>query len=112
MNLDAVLIDKYISAAPGYISNILPLCELSFTICQNKKTLKIQCPNSFATTRINHAMFGEMGQKMNALGINRYLIDNGSDFIALHKFMRGNFFMVALSDNSSNGSGDLNLISL
>ena len=100
MDLDRVIIDRLIALAPGYVQSVLPFCQFSFVICQEQKTLKISCPNSYATVRINHAMFGKMGQQVNDLGIQSYLIDNGEGFISLHKFIRGNFLLVGLSNGN------------
>ena len=43
-------------------------------------------------------MFDRMGTLVNRLGIERYLIDNGEGFMALHSFIRGNFLFVGYSN--------------
>ena len=98
MNIDELVLDRVIGVAPSSVRLVLPFCELGFVICQGKKTLIIKCLNSFAANRINNAMFTEMGTKVNKLGIERYLIDNGEGFMALHSFIRGNFLFVGYSN--------------
>jgi len=100
MQLDRLIIKRLIDLAPGYVRTVVNLSQFSFIICQNQKTLMIKCPNSYATVRINHAMFGKMGQQAFDLGIKSYLIDNGEGFISLHKFVRGNFLLVGFAQGN------------
>ncbi len=101
MSIDELVLDRVIAAAPESVRLVLLFCELGFVICQGKKTLIIKCPNTFAADRINNAIFAGMGQRVNRLGINQYLIDNGEGFTALHSFIRNNFLFVGYSEDGS-----------
>jgi len=94
--------DRFINEAPGYVKSVLPACELGFIIYENKKTLIIKCPNSFAANRINHGIFGNTGKGTNMLGIKRYLIDNGEGIISLHSLIRGSFMLVGYFNGNIN----------
>ncbi len=100
--IDEIVLDKFIEAAPENVRLVLLFCDLRFVICQSKKTLSIKCPNSFASDRINNAMFDRFGKRVSQLGIHSYLIDNGEGFIALHSYIRGNFLFVGYSEAGSN----------
>ncbi len=76
--INKLVLDRFIEAAPDNVRLVLLFCDLSFVICQGKKTLSIKCPNSFASdpagisprrARINNAIFAGMGQRINTLGI-------------------------------------------
>ncbi len=94
--------DRFINEAPGYVKSVLPACELGFIIYENKKTLIIKCPNSFAANRINQGMFGERGRGISILGIKRYFIDNGEGMISFHSLIRGSFMLVGYFNGNIN----------
>lgn len=91
MNFEKCLLHRVVFAAPEEVRSLLAFCLVKFTVCEEKKALLIKAPNPFVAYRINSSMAGEMGRKVNNLGIDRYSIDNSQGSLALYQFDGSSF---------------------
>ena len=67
-------------------AELLKSCKLQMIVVESSSALLIRCPNSWTAHRVGEFLIGYLDRVLNAMGIDRAVMDDGEGFIGYYEW--------------------------